>query len=177
MSSCLLLRSLAKWSRLCLFSLCLVGTASLLWNRWPGSLRTFSVWVRTSCVLQSSGISRSALFSISSMGVVFMAPTMARSVTLDCVQHALVGIWSSGPGGCGILHDQTGTRYTVIQTSGTSPLFQLQLKISRSVFLAIGPNIRPSNPGIDLTSSGGEASCSQGKVSNLGLAHTRQTPD
>ena len=34
---------------------------------------------------------------------------------------------------------ETGTRYAVFQTSGTSTLFQLRLKISRSVFLEVGP--------------------------------------
>ena len=76
-SSCVLLRSLAKWLRLCLFSLFSVGTVSFLWSGWPGSLRIFSVWVRNLHVLWSSRGSRSALVSISLMGIIFMAPTMA----------------------------------------------------------------------------------------------------
>ena len=39
------------------------------------------IWVKTLNVLRSSRGSRSALFSISLMGVVFMAPTMALSAT------------------------------------------------------------------------------------------------
>ena len=80
--SCVLPRSLTKWLRLCLFSLFLVRAVSLLWSGSPGSLRIFSVWVRTLNVLRSSRGSRSALFSISLMGVVFMAPTMADILDL-----------------------------------------------------------------------------------------------
>ena len=48
---------------------------------------------------------------------------------------------------------KTGTRCAVFHTSGTSALFQLRLKISRSVFLAISPRcfsislLTPSGPG------------------------------
>ena len=42
LSSCVLLRSLAKWLRLCLFNLFLVGAATFLWSGWPGCLRIFS---------------------------------------------------------------------------------------------------------------------------------------
>ena len=40
MSFCVLLRSLARWLRLCLFSLFLLGAASFLWSGWPGSPRS-----------------------------------------------------------------------------------------------------------------------------------------
>ena len=89
-SSCVLLRSLVKWLRLCLFSLVLVGAASFLWSEWPGSLLIFSVWVRTLNVLRSSRGSRSALFSISLMGVVFMTPTMALHATFWTLSSLLL---------------------------------------------------------------------------------------
>ena len=65
-----------------------------------GSLRIFSIWVRTLNVLRSSKGSGSALFSISLICVVFIAPTMARS-TFWTLSSLL------GPGGCGILHNGT----------------------------------------------------------------------
>ena len=80
MSSCILLRFVAKWLRFCLFSLFLVVVTSL-WSGWPGSLQIFSVWIRTLNVLWSSRDSRSAVFSISLMGVVFMAQRIAHSAT------------------------------------------------------------------------------------------------
>ena len=94
-SSCVLLRSLAKWLRLCLFSLFLVGAASFLWSGWPGSLLIFSVWVRTLNVLRSSRGSRSALFSISLMGVVFMAPTMALNATFWTLSSLLLLVFEA----------------------------------------------------------------------------------
>ena len=78
-SSCVLLGCLAKWLRPCFFYRFLVGAASLLWSRWPGSLRTFSTWVRISNIVNSFKGSRSVFISISSTGVVFMASTMACS--------------------------------------------------------------------------------------------------
>ena len=89
-SSCVLQRSLAKWLRLCLFSLFWVGAASFLWSGRPGSLRIFSIWIRTTNVLWSSRGSRSALVSISLIGVVFMAPTMALNATFWTLSSLLL---------------------------------------------------------------------------------------
>ena len=89
MFSCVLLRSLSKWFRLCLFSLFLVGAVSL-WSRWPGSLLIFFVWVQTLNVLWSSRGSRSVLFSFSMVGVVFMAPTMACNGTFWTLSSLLL---------------------------------------------------------------------------------------
>ena len=75
-------------AELCFFNLSLVGAASLEWmtNQSP----IFSVWVRTLNVLRISRGSRSALFSISLMGVVFMAPAKARSATFWTLSSLLL---------------------------------------------------------------------------------------
>ena len=81
---------MAKWLRLCLYSLFLVGAASFLCSGSQGSLRIFSVSVKTINVLRSSRGSRSALFSTSLMGVVLMARTMALSATFWTLSSLLL---------------------------------------------------------------------------------------
>ena len=56
MYSCVLLRSLAKWLRLCLYNLFLVGAAIFLWSRWPGSLDLLRLVKNFKCSLEFQGL-------------------------------------------------------------------------------------------------------------------------
>ena len=74
MSACSFCCSFTRWFRLFLFSLFFVRSLSFWCRGWSGILFIFSAWMRSlACLLLPSG-STPAAFSISAMGVVFVAP-------------------------------------------------------------------------------------------------------
>ena len=88
-----------RWFILFLFNLFFVGSFSFWCRGWSGILFIFSAWMRSlACLLPSSG-STPAVFSISTMGEVFMAPRIVLkpifwtlSILLVCVLVAVAQV-------------------------------------------------------------------------------------